>query len=148
LSKRKPKRNWCFVSASERPFAGGRWSTNTYEQFVRRVLRQGWLLYPVRRDVLLSARRPYRGKNPRKKWEYKCAACEKYFKEKKVQVDHIKECIDTDTIAQFIARLFCEEENLQVLCNSCHDAKTLAYKLRRKGKKDAYRSRIGSGKTT
>jgi 5-methylcytosine-specific restriction endonuclease McrA len=27
-------------------------------------------------------------------------------------------------LAGFIERLFCEQENLQVLCERCHDAKT------------------------
>lgn len=49
-----------------------------------------------------------------------------------MQVDHIKPVVDPNTgftsWDDFIERLYCEKENLQVLCTTCHDRKTLKEK--------------------
>lgn len=59
---------------------------------------------------------------------YKCAACEGFFVARDVQVDHIKPVVDPDKGFKdwwtYINRLYCEKENLQVLCKECHKAKT------------------------
>lgn len=59
---------------------------------------------------------------------YACASCGEDFPAKEVQVDHKVPVVDPtqgfinwDT---YIPRLFCEKENLQVLCKGCHDVKT------------------------
>lgn len=60
---------------------------------------------------------------------YKCAECKEDFPSKEVQTDHRSPVVepevgfvDWDT---FIQRLYCDKENLQILCTSCHKAKTL-----------------------
>ena len=79
---------------------------------------------------------------------YKCAGCgqivppTKKVKDKRTQnifVDHIKPIIDPvkgfTTWDDFIENLFCEQDNLQLLCKDCHDAKSNYEKsLRKKGK--------------
>lgn len=61
------------------------------------------------------------------KYEYQCNECKGWFPDKQINVDHI---IPAGTLtcsadlAGFIERLFCEQDNLQVLCTGCHDAKT------------------------
>jgi 5-methylcytosine-specific restriction endonuclease McrA len=55
---------------------------------------------------------------------YKCASCEKEFTSTNVQVDHIEAIGSCSTWDEFIDRLFCEKENLQVLCKPCHKIKT------------------------
>lgn len=80
---------------------------------------------------------------------YTCAICGKKFKSSVVAVDHIAPVIPLDktftTWDDFISRLFCEKDNLQVLCNyklkykddyggepSCHYKKTQSEKDIRK----------------
>ena len=59
---------------------------------------------------------------------YVCNSCKKEFPSKEVNVDHILPVVDPITgfvdWNTFIERLFCKEENLQVLCSKCHTEKT------------------------
>lgn len=59
---------------------------------------------------------------------YRCAMCSGEFVAKEVQVDHIEPVVDpTEGFVSweaYIDRMFCEEENLQVLCKPCHKIKT------------------------
>ena len=65
--------------------------------------------------------------------KYLCAGCNQVVpltkdKKKNVFVDHKESVVDTKEGFQgwdvFIERLFCEEENLEVLCKDCHDRKS------------------------
>jgi 5-methylcytosine-specific restriction endonuclease McrA len=75
----------------------------------------------------MKSRRPYKGPNKRQKFEYQCNTCKKWFPEKQINVDHIVGAgslnCSTD-LAGFVDRLFCEQDNLQVLCEVCHNEKT------------------------
>lgn len=107
--------------------AGGTWTESRYWTFIRSALRQAWSKYPVRYQVLNDARRPYKGSDKRTKWEYKCKECKKHFKSKDVQVDHIESAGSLkcyEDLPDFVRRLFCEADNLQVLCKPCHHIKT------------------------
>ena len=59
---------------------------------------------------------------------YQCAKCKCEFTSKDVEVDHIKPVIDPKkgfkSWDEYINRLFCTEDNLQVLCKPCHKIKT------------------------
>lgn len=57
---------------------------------------------------------------------YLCAKCRKDFPKTSVQVDHIEEVVldKFTTWDEFIERLFCNSDNLQVLCIPCHKKKT------------------------
>lgn len=57
---------------------------------------------------------------------YRCAACEGDFPQSGVQVDHIEPVGSTSSWDEFIEKLFCEADNLQVLCKSCHKKKSAA----------------------
>ncbi len=50
------------------------------------------------------------------------------FKSKEINVDHIIPVVDPikgfESIEIFIENLFCDENNLQILCVSCHSQKT------------------------
>ena len=79
----------------------------------------------------MDARRPYKGTNKRQKFEYLCAHCDKWFPEKKINVDHIVPAgtlKSSSDLPGFVDRLFCEQDNLQVLCEKCHNVKTQAEK--------------------
>lgn len=125
--------------AVEKTKAGGTWTKARYFSFIRSALRRASSKYPVKWQVLEKARRPFRGKDKRTKWEYQCNSCKHWFKTKDVQVDHIipaGSLRDYEDLAGFVERLFCEEDNLQVLCNTCHDVKTA------KEKEEAKRKRL------
>lgn len=75
----------------------------------------------------MAARRAYKGPNKRQKFEYQCKSCGKWFQEKKINVDHIQPAGSLNSAADlpgFVERLFCEIDNLQCLCEKCHDFKT------------------------
>lgn len=101
--------------------------TKKYWSFLRNGLRRLSLKYPERYTILKEARRAYKGKNKRQKWEYKCNACKKYYKATEVAVDHKKPCgelTDPKHIKKFVTNLFCKKGGLQILCSSCHSIKT------------------------
>jgi 5-methylcytosine-specific restriction endonuclease McrA len=105
---------------------GKTWTEARYWSFIRSALRRAWVKYPVRYQALQAARRPYTGKDKRTKWEYRCNLCNSWFKTKDVEVDHIEECGSLKNyrdLMGFCKRLFCELDNLQVVCKPCHKAK-------------------------
>ena len=110
---------------------GGKWTEARYRTFITSVLRAGSRKWPPKYECLEEA---FTGKKTNKASgrmakHYKCAACKKQFPSSKVQVDHIDPVVSpTDGFTSwddYIERLYCEKENLQVLCTTCHDKKTL-----------------------
>ena len=107
--------------------AGNTMSESAYWTFIRSALRQKSRWWAPVTQAKLAAQRPYIGPNKRQKYEYQCAHCTKWFMEKDINVDHIipvgtlKCGADLET---FVEKLFCEKENLQVLCVTCHNVKT------------------------
>jgi len=84
--------------------------------------------YPSLYSVLAEAKRPYNGPNKRQKVCYECAECKGLFSGKDVAVDHIEACgalTCKQDVADFVDKLFCGKEGLQVLCKTCHDLKTI-----------------------
>ena len=67
---------------------------------------------------------------------YECASCNNHFIAKDVQVDHIEPVVDPKEgfvgWEVYFDRLFCEAENLQVLCTPCHKVKTAEERKARK----------------
>lgn len=111
--------------ASNKTRGGGRYTESQFWQFVRSGLRSKYNKWGPKWDVLKKARQKSRAK--RYKWKYRCAKCKKLYPMKEVSVDHIVPCgsLKTyDDLPGFVERLFCEEENLQVLCSSCHKKKS------------------------
>ena len=60
--------------------------------------------------------------------KYVCNKCNMKFKSDEVQVDHIAPVVDKSTgfidWNTYMSRLFCDINNLQVLCKRCHKIKT------------------------
>ena len=129
-----------------------KWNENSA---IRSALRRIFVRSPIVIDVKKAARReiPKYKKDgslaKRPSVQYKCAECGKWFKGTEIAVDHIVPVIDNlktfEDWNTFIERLFCEAENLQVLCNyklkdigkhgddtSCHYKKTQEERLIRK----------------
>ncbi len=113
---------------------GGTWTESKYFTFIRSLLRRGWSVYPVRFQALLKSRRPYKGDDKRTKWEYQCNECKQWFKTKEVEVDHLYMTGGLKTyndLPEFCRRLFCEVDDLQVVCKPCH--KEITAKQRERG---------------
>lgn len=103
------------------------------KQFITWTLRKATYRTKARRDALRAARV--------ERNTYKCAACQKLFPNKEVRLDHIEPCINPETgfttWDDYIARMFCGPEGLQVLCLEDHKAKTKAENARRSEVKGA-----------
>lgn len=105
----------------------GTMTESAFWSFIRSALRQKSRWWKPITICKMKARRAYKGPNKRQKFEYKCNECKQWFPDKYINVDHIIPAGSLNCAADlpgFVERLFCEEDNLQVLCTSCHDKKT------------------------
>lgn len=69
---------------------------------------------------------------------YECNMCKACFKIKETVVDHITPIVDpalgfTDW-NDYIEKMFCDQDGLQVLCKPCHKIKTDAENALRRGR--------------
>ena len=85
-------------------------------------------------------------KRPRcKKWGY-CQSCGEVTPEWRLTVDHISPVIPVSSSFEELGldgtadRLWCSLNNLQVLCESCHDSKSSSEKAERKSFKNKNKS--------
>jgi 5-methylcytosine-specific restriction endonuclease McrA len=118
----------------------GQWSEGRYRSFITSTLRSGARRWPPKYLTLNEAKteKKINTKTGRIAQHYTCNGCLGEFTAKDVQVDHIEPVVDPVkgfiSWDVFIERLFCEKENLQVLCKSCHLLKS---NLEKKEKKNA-----------
>lgn len=119
---------------------GGEWTDARFRSFVTSALRAASRRWPPKFKALKEA---FVGRKTNKKtgklaMHYKCATCKKHFVAADVQVDHVLPVVDPKVgfigWDSFIDRIFCEIENLQVLCKPCHKVKTEEEKAERKKK--------------
>jgi len=111
-----------------KPYNNGQWTEARYRAFVFSALRQASMRWPVKNQVKKAAW-------IRRGW-YLCAGCGEEVpasikvdgkRKDNAVVDHINTVVPLtgfDSWGECIARLYCEADNLQVLCRSCHDAKS------------------------
>lgn len=95
--------------------------------FVRKKLRKASLQWPLRNEAVKKARKQ-RGK-------YECAGCGCLFDRKKLHLDHIDPVVSLKGEAkqesgeydwnQYVSRLLCKTDNFQLLCELCHEIKTV-----------------------
>ena len=102
------------------------WSSARYRTFVRSALRKAWTKWPPKFEALKRAQRPSQSDNKKLKWEYLCAHCQKWHRGDEVSVDHIVPWGDPWSMSFVDAcrALLVSVDELQVLCNGCHDIKT------------------------
>ena len=108
--------------------AAGTMSEPVFWQFIRNTLRRrslAWRPITLCREL---ARRKYTGVDKRQKFEYQCNVCKSWFKATEIAVDHINavgalKC--AADLPNFVETLFCEVDNLQCICKTCHDKKSL-----------------------
>ena len=105
----------------------GTMTESAFWSFIRSGLRQKSRWWKPITECKLKAKRAYKGPNKRQKFEYQCKSCKNWFPEKQINVDHICPAGSLNSaqdLPGFVERLFCEQDNLQVLCSECHNVKT------------------------
>ncbi len=113
----------------------GTMTESAFWGMIRSFLRQKSRWWKPIQECKQKAKREYKGVNKRQKFEYKCNVCNKYFPEKEIQVDHI---IPVGTLKCgkdleiFVEKLFCELDNLQCICTSCHLIKSNNERINKK----------------
>lgn len=107
-------------------YNNGNWTTARFNSFVTSILRSGSRRWPPKYQVLNEAKtdKKTNEKSGRIAQHYRCAGCSSDFPAKDVQVDHISPIGYDKSWDDWIDGLFCERENLQVLCKPCHKIKT------------------------
>lgn len=118
-------------------YNGGEWTEARFNSFVKGGLRGISRRWPPKYETLAKA---CVGKQTnllsgRQAKHYTCAGCSGNFPAKDVCVDHIEPVVPVTgftTWDEVINRMFCESENLQVLCAACHKVKTSKEKEERK----------------
>ena len=117
--------------SGEKTRNGGLWTESKFNTFIRNQLRQAtrkWSpIIETKKGALVS-----RG-------VYRCNGCGENVpvsirvgpkRVNNVFVDHIEPIVDPvegfTTFDNYIDRMFCEKDNLQLLCGECHDEKSLA----------------------
>jgi 5-methylcytosine-specific restriction endonuclease McrA len=118
-------------------YNGGKWTKGRFTSFVTSILRGGSRRWEPKYACLADSRtvKKINSKTGRLAQHFQCAACLDDFPAKEVQVDHIKEIGREKSWDEFIDGLYCESDNLQVLCIPCHKIKTLSEKPPKKEKK-------------
>ena len=122
---------------TERKYNGGEWSVARFNSFVKSALRSASQRWPPKYKCLHAAKvgKKINWKTSRVAEHYKCNSCTKEFVLKDVQVDHIKPLVPVTgftTWDEVINNMYCEADNLQVLCVDCHKIKSNAEKASRK----------------
>ncbi len=143
------------MQTPKKPRCSGTMTEAAFRAFVVAALRQKTRFWKPISDCLRKARV--------RRGIYKCAECWKEVtasiswiyksgkkkgqkkKIKNIVIDHIKPIVDPavgfTTFDSFIENAFCEEDNLQAICHSCHqikcaEEKAIATERRRKEKED------------
>ena len=125
MTKRKKKVEKPRKSA-EKPRNGGLWTEARFNSFVTSALRAAFRRWQpkyttLKRSFVESRINPKSGRIAK---HYRCNACGNSFPQLQVQIDHVEPIGRGLSWNKFIERLFCEAENLQVLCKVCHKEKT------------------------
>jgi hypothetical protein len=109
------------------------------EEYIKNILRLHSISWPAERLCLVKARteRRINPETGRLAWRVRCAGCLQEFLEKEVAKDHKQPVVPVERdmslrpygpemLGGLVARMLPGPEDLQVLCFSCHSAKTEA----------------------
>lgn len=123
----------------------GEWTAARFNSFVKSALRSASQRWPPKYRTLLAARRG-KGINPksgRLAEFYQCASCLNLFVSKEVEVNHKTPVVPLtgfDSWDGVVQRIFCEAEQLEVLCKPCHKSVTREENTQRKEFNDKSKS--------
>lgn len=113
------------------------WKTKAeFFKYIRGTLRMGWKRYPLKIEYRNSMVVPnFEGSgvtNPRVKKVGMCEICQNWFPQSALETDHIKPCgtiRDWETAGTFLHNMFCDKDNLRLLCQICHGQITYAERM-------------------
>lgn len=106
------------------------WSEGRIKNFIIGVLRAGARRWPPKYETLADAciGQKINKTTGRLAKHYVCNVCKEEFTSKDVEVDHINPVVDVvDGFLdwnEYIKRLYCGKDNLQILCKTCHRKKS------------------------
>jgi len=118
------------ASNKDKPYNDGTWTEGRFNSFIKSTLRSGSQRWPPKYKALNAAKqgKKINEASGRLAEHYRCAACQGSFPAKNIQVDHITPVIDPvvgfTTWDDVVKRMFCEKDNFQILCRTCHKEKT------------------------
>ncbi len=123
-------------------FNGGDWTIARFNSFVKSALRSASQRWPPKYQCLNAAKRGKKinWRTGKLAEHYQCNSCSKEFPLKEVQVDHKNPIVPVTGFVSWdevINNMFCEQDNLQVLCKECHNTKSQVEKTLRKEYKNA-----------
>lgn len=107
---------------------GGTWTAARMHTFIVNALRSASMRWAPKNECIKLARV--------RRGVYLCACCKEEVKptmkvegktKKNIHVDHIEPVVPLTgftNLDDYAKRLFCEVDNLQLLCHPCHDLKT------------------------
>lgn len=108
-------------TSKPKPYNNGQWTQARFNSFIKGLLRKGTMRWGPIQQAKKDARVD-RGL-------YLCNGCKTVVpltvdKKKNVFVDHIEPIGKFESWDKVVEKMFCEQDNLQVLCKDCHDRKT------------------------
>lgn len=115
------------------------WSSAKFFGFIRSALRAKMRSWPPKQQSKQLAKRIYIGDNPRQKYEYQCADCKEWFKDKEIELDHIEPAGSLncyEDLPNFVEKLFCGIDGFRCLCKPCHLRRTNEERRRKKEEKE------------
>ena len=122
---------------SNRKYNDGEWTEARFRAFIISALRAYMKRFPPKWKALKAAMvgKKINKRTGRLAEHYLCASCGGFFVARDVQVDHIDPVVSPEEGFQdwwtYFNRLYCEADNLQVLCKQCHKEKTNAERKER-----------------
>ena len=122
---------------SNRKYNDGEWTEARFRAFIISALRAYMKRFPPKWKALKAAMvgKRINKRTGRQAEHYLCASCGDFFVARDVQVDHIDPVVSPEEGFQdwwtYFNRLYCEADNLQVLCKQCHKDKTNAERKER-----------------
>ena len=122
---------------SNRKYNDGEWTEARFRAFIISALRAYMKRFPPKWKALKAAMvgKKINKRTGRLAEHYLCASCGNFFVARDVQVDHIDPVVSPEEGFQdwwtYFNRLYCEADNLQVLCKQCHKDKTNAERKER-----------------
>lgn len=114
--------------------------------YIVNLLRQGTITWPGRQECFKRhSRLEFEGHYTKagvKKFKtyWQCCSCKEWYRDKtELEVDHIKEIgpyrPEIEHLEDFVLRMYCGQENLQLLCVMCHKKKTSRFNSTRNYKR-------------
>ena len=110
----------------DKRYNSGQWTEARFRSFIRGALRSASIKWPPRYETLKKACTgpKINERTGRIAKHFRCAECGEDYPAKDVQVDHKIPIGVFESWDLTVEHMFCESDNLQVLCKGCHGLKT------------------------